>query len=115
VIAHDDGGITYETVYADARPLLSWLLGLADAAELLEPAGLREQLLAQLRRLDALLDEPLPAASARPTAATARPPADAGGDARPTTGAWRLTASRVWRRSPRTCCRAAPTTKRCSR
>ena len=95
VIAHDDGGITYETVYADARPLLSWLLGLADAAELLEPAGLREQLLAQLRRLDALLDEPLPAASARPTAGNS---ATAGGRRRRrSTDDWRVEVDRFTR------------------
>ena len=39
----DDGGIVYETPYADARPLLGWVLGLADEAELLEPADLRAQ------------------------------------------------------------------------
>jgi len=43
------------------------VLGLADAAELLEPAELREQLAAQLRRLDGLLDaEPPKATPARP-------------------------------------------------
>lgn len=68
VVVQDDGGIVYETPYADARPLLSWLLGLADAAELLGPAELREQLAVRLRRLDALLDEPLPASSALPLA-----------------------------------------------
>src|SRR5674476_845970 len=67
VIEQDDGGIVYETPYADARPLLSWLLGLADAAELLEPAELREQLFAQLGRLEGLLDaEPPKAPPVRP-------------------------------------------------
>src|SRR5450759_1485094 len=63
----EGGGIVYSTPYADARPLLGWLLGLADAAELLEPAKLREQLGAQLRRLDGLLDaEPPQAPPLRP-------------------------------------------------
>ena len=81
----EGGGIVYSTPYADPRPLLGWLLGLADAAELVEPAELREELAAQLRRLDGLLDAdppqapPLPAAG-RATAAGGRrrrrPPAD---------------------------------------
>ncbi len=67
IVVQDDGGIVYETPYADPRPLLSWLLGLADAAELLEPAELREQVAAQLRRLDDLLDaEPPEAPPAKP-------------------------------------------------
>ena len=68
VVVQDDGDIVYETAYADARPLLSWLLGLADAAELLGPAELRQQLAVRLRRLDTLVDEPLPASSALPPA-----------------------------------------------
>ena len=44
----DDGAIVYETPYADARPLLGWVLGLADEAELLEPPDLRERLREQL-------------------------------------------------------------------
>ena len=78
----DDGGVVYETPYADARPLLSWVLGLADAAELLEPAELRDRLLHQLRRLDDLLAQPAPAAgatsggSAAGAAKRRRPPED---------------------------------------
>jgi len=52
----ENGGIVYSTPYASARPLLGWLLELADAAELLEPAELREQLAARLRHLETLLD-----------------------------------------------------------
>jgi proteasome accessory factor C len=52
----DDGDIVYETPYADARPLLGWILGLADDAELLEPHDLRARLRAQLERLATLLD-----------------------------------------------------------
>ncbi len=56
----DDGGIVYTTPYADARPLLGWVLGLSDEAELLEPADLRARLREQLDRLAALLDAPAP-------------------------------------------------------
>src|SRR5450759_1588144 len=100
----EGGGIVYSTPYADARPLLGWLLGLADAAELLEPAKLREQLGAQLRRLDGLLDAEPPQA----------PPVRPAGAARSTTGAWRSTVSRDSRHSPPIFCRAAATTRRCS-
>jgi predicted DNA-binding transcriptional regulator YafY len=92
VIEQDDGGIVYETPYADARPLLSWLLGLADAAELVEPAELREQLFAQLGRLDALFDEPAPASPALP-------PAESGGRRRGRRSAddWRVEVDRFTR------------------
>ncbi len=84
----DDGGIVYETPYADARPLLGWVLGLADEAELLEPADLRAQLRGQLDALAALLDAPaaraaVPACSGRAgrpaPAAPARPRPARGG------------------------------------
>jgi predicted DNA-binding transcriptional regulator YafY len=73
VIAREEGGgIVYSTPYADARPLLGWLLGLADAAELLEPAALRERLAAQLGRLDDLLEaEPPPQEPLKPAARAA--------------------------------------------
>ncbi len=35
--ARSDGAIVFETPYADARPLLAWVLGLAEAAEVLAP------------------------------------------------------------------------------
>ncbi len=57
----DDGAIDYETPYADARPLLGWVLGLADEAELLEPPELRKRLADRLTALDGLLDAPAPA------------------------------------------------------
>jgi predicted DNA-binding transcriptional regulator YafY len=57
----DDGAIVYETAFADARPLLSWVLGLGDEAELLEPADLRTRISAELDALDELLDAPTPA------------------------------------------------------
>ena len=64
IVRQDDGAIVYETEYADARPLLSWLLGLGDAAELIEPAELRERLAGQLRHLEGLLDGEPPTAEA---------------------------------------------------
>lgn len=60
VLQADDGCIVYETPYADARPLLGWVLGLADEAELLEPAELRARLAGELAGLGALLDAPAP-------------------------------------------------------
>lgn len=64
----DDGGIVYETPYADARPLLGWVLGLADEAEMLEPANLRERLSVQLAHLERSLAEPAPPRSAASSA-----------------------------------------------
>ena len=81
--AADDGGIVYETPYADARPLLGWVLGLADEAELLEPADLRAQLRGQLGRLAALLDAPPPERPSR-RARPRRPPRPGGAGPTPT-------------------------------
>ena len=81
----DDGAIVYETPYADARPLLGWVLGLADDAEVLEPEDLRAQLRAQLDRLDDLLGAPaptVPAAPAAPVAPRRRRRSGADGDLR---------------------------------
>jgi proteasome accessory factor BC len=61
-----DGGIVYETAYADARQLLSWVLGLAGDAEVLEPAALRTEIAGRLAALDALLDQPVPAHDGTP-------------------------------------------------
>lgn len=57
----EDGGVVFETAYADARPLVAWVLGMGEAAELLEPAELRDRLVAQLGRLRGLLTAPAPA------------------------------------------------------
>ncbi len=70
VAAGDDGSIVYETAYADARPLLSWVLGMADAAELLEPADLRARLAEGLRRTLAVLESTEAPAAQRATAVT---------------------------------------------
>jgi proteasome accessory factor BC len=89
-----DGSIVYATPYADARPLLSWLLGLADAAELLEPAALREQLAARLLRLgQALQTEP----PELPPEALAGAPAIATGRRRRPPGDWRVEVDRFTR------------------
>jgi len=91
----EDGGIVYSTPYANARPLFGWLLGLADAAELLEPAELREQLAAQLRRLDGLLDaDPPPAPPLRPAGGSA---AVAGRRRRRPADDWRVEVDRFTR------------------
>lgn len=65
VVQLDDGAIVYETPYADARPLLSWVLGLGDEAELVEPADLRERIAKELDALETLLDAPAPARSGK--------------------------------------------------
>lgn len=62
----DDGGIIYETAYADPRPLLSWVLGMADEAELLAPKSLRARLQDRITALGELLDAPPPAQPAAP-------------------------------------------------
>ena len=63
VIADDGGGIVYETAYASARPLLGWVLGLAGAAEVLQPRTLRDEARLHLRRLCDLLEAPAPKAA----------------------------------------------------
>ena len=78
VTPRDGGGLLFETPYAEARPLVSWVLGLGAAAQLLEPVELRDGLVAQLRRLRALLDAPAPEL-----------PAGDADDERATTGATR--------------------------
>jgi len=91
----EGGGIVYSTAYAHARPLLGWLLGLADAAELLEPAELREQLAAQLRRLDGLLDaQPQIAPALRPAG---RDTVAGGRRRRRSTDDWRVEVDRFTR------------------
>jgi proteasome accessory factor BC len=93
--AQSDGAIVYETAYADARPLLSWVLGLGEAAELLEPVELRDRLTSQLRRLDGLLDATPPAAAA---AAPPGHPAPVGAHPRRRAAAdWRVEVDRFTR------------------
>jgi predicted DNA-binding transcriptional regulator YafY len=69
----DDGAIVYETPYADARPLLSWVLGLGDEAELLEPAELRRRIAGELDELEALLDAAAPERSGKAPAVAKAP------------------------------------------
>ncbi len=84
-----DGAVVYETAYADARPLLTWVLGLAEDAELLGPAALR----AAAGRAAPPSRRALRQRIARGRAAERRPslPRPNGGAA--TTGAWRSTGS----------------------
>ena len=93
IVRQDDGAIVYQTEYADARPLLSWLLGLGDAAEILEPAELRERLAGQLRHLEGLLDDEPPAAAA---VAVRAAPASSRRRRRPTAD-WRVEVDRFTR------------------
>ena len=81
----DDGGIVYTTGYADAQQLLSWVLGLAEDAELLEPPELRERLRAQLHAVEAAFDAPAP--EGPPGGAGAPPRSTAPGRARRRRGA----------------------------
>ncbi len=80
ITPQDDGGLIYETAYAEARPLLSWVLGMAADAQVLQPATLRAQAAEQLRRLRAALDAPAdlarPASPAAPQNAKRRPAGD---------------------------------------
>jgi predicted DNA-binding transcriptional regulator YafY len=64
--AQGDGGVVFETAVANPRPLISWTLGLADDAEVLEPPALRDEARLHLERLAALLETP--AAAAGPAA-----------------------------------------------
>ncbi|HET6494496.1 MAG TPA: WYL domain-containing protein, partial [Thermoleophilia bacterium] len=86
----DDGGLVYETEYAEARPLLSWVLGMADDAQVLHPATLRDQAVEQLRRLRAALDTP-------PSLAQATPSAEPRSTKRRTTADWRVEVDRYTR------------------
>lgn len=97
VLHEDDGGIVYTTPYSDARALLGWILGLADDAELLEPASLREELAAQLGRLGELLDAPAPKAPAAPSAQPAGAAASGGRRRRRSSDDWRVAVDRFTR------------------
>jgi predicted DNA-binding transcriptional regulator YafY len=74
VTARDDGGIDYATDYADERPLLSWVLGLAGHAELLEPAGLRARLREQLGAVQQAFAAPAPTSAEPPAPEAPRAP-----------------------------------------
>ena len=53
-----DGGVVYETGFGSSRALLSWALGLGEAAEIIAPAGLRDAAAAQLATLSDRLARP---------------------------------------------------------
>jgi proteasome accessory factor C len=77
--AGDDSGraIVFTTRYATPRPLLAWVLGMGEAAEILEPAELRRAAAAQLDLLRARLDR----AESRERTSGTRPPARTDGAA----------------------------------
>ena len=56
----DDGDVRFATAYTSAEPLLAWVLGLGEHATIEAPAGLRDGLVARLRRIDDLLARPAP-------------------------------------------------------
>ena len=68
----DDGSIVFSTEYADTRRLLSWVLSMAEAAELLGPPELRDALRERLAALQALLAAPPPALEDAPLAPAGR-------------------------------------------
>jgi predicted DNA-binding transcriptional regulator YafY len=57
----DGGDLAFTTAYTSSQPLIAWVLGLGEHATLEGPEALRDELGAQLRRLDDLLDGPPPA------------------------------------------------------
>lgn len=102
VSSQPDGGLVYETGYAEARPLLSWVLGLGEAARILGPAPLRAQAVDQLGRLRATLAKPAPAPGREPLTATERIAAHPRGARRPRTtrrptADWRIDVDRFTR------------------
>lgn len=91
----DDGVLLFETPYAAARPLISWVLGLGASAELLEPAELRDELVAQLRGLRTLLDAAPPELPA--DTGDAPPPVGRRAGVRRRGGDWRIEVDRFTR------------------
>lgn len=90
-----DGSVTFRTPYAEARPLLAWVLGLGDAAELTAPPALRTRVGETLARLEARL-----AAPPRLPAGAALPPPDAAPPSRRRRGGerdWKVTTDRFTR------------------
>lgn len=55
-----EGGIVYSTSYAAARPLVGWVLGLGEAAEIVAPPELRDMAAEQLDLLLERLADPPP-------------------------------------------------------
>jgi proteasome accessory factor C len=89
-----DGGVLFTTAYTSSKELVAWVLGLGEQATLEEPAELRDELVAQLRRLDALLAAPTPdVAGATPTT----PPPTRRGRRRGADDDWRVEVDRFTR------------------
>ena len=55
---NDETDILFTTTYDSQQQLLAWVLSMGEAAEVLEPQELRDELRAQLRRLAARLAQP---------------------------------------------------------
>ena len=70
----DGGDVGFTTAFTSAQPLIAWVLGLGEHATLEGPAQLRDELVAQLRRLDDLLAGPPPATDRVTPSAPAAPP-----------------------------------------
>jgi len=68
----DGGDVLFTTAYTSSQPLIAWVLGLGEHATLEGPEGLRDDLVAQLHRLDDRLAGPPPATD---VAMPASPPA----------------------------------------
>lgn len=97
VEAQDDGSIVFVTDYADERRMLSWVLGLAEAAELLDPPALRDRLRERLVALRRLIASPVPEVAGAPAAAPAA--ARGGRRRRRTAGDWHVEVDRFTRLS----------------
>jgi proteasome accessory factor C len=79
-VTEADGGVVFETEYADSRQLVSWVLGLGRRARILEPPELVEEAAERVRLIverHASPPELAPAASR-----SSRSPEDEDGDAR---------------------------------
>jgi predicted DNA-binding transcriptional regulator YafY len=89
-----DGDALFVTEYASPKELVAWVLGLGEQATLEGPAELRDELVAQLRRLDALLAGPSPDTGA---AAPARVPVPVPRRRRAAGDDWRVEVDRFTR------------------
>jgi len=90
---HADGSVTFVTPFAEARPLLSWVLGLGDAAEVMAPVALRARLSERL----ALLERRLARPPAVPDGAAPPPPGGRPPGRRGKARDWRVTADHFTR------------------
>ena len=92
-----DGAVLFRTPYANARPLIAWALGLAEAAEVQAPPELRDEVALHLRRLHDLLRTPAPAAALCGDGAPPAAPPAARARSRRAGGDWHVTVDRFTR------------------